>query len=515
MLGSFHDINDEGIDADGTVSPDFPDSPHFDPDNGVFYGGDGLDGFIGQVLTAEAINKVMFMTMNLAYDGSSLSAINLADYDPADGIKYFPTKIQVTESKVHPMLPPQASGLTVIDDRSLLFDQASLLWGTTSFTDMMDPDNNSSSAHLAYHEVFDGDPFPGAMSQTGVPGPFDLMKGTSKAVFLNMIAMHFDLRHHTFVDEARLQAGRVVRGQQISTVNAAYAIVALEGFLNQFAGTPLYEAALKALKAQADFMMSKLHNGRGGFYNSYSFRNGGSGASVSAQAAAVRALYVAYRVTGKPRYAAAAGLAYQFLLGKFYVSAEHVFRTVPNGSKAVYTPKNFAIIAGALREAALEGGFEEAPQIYTRFFKKIGNRMQLSEGEPTGESGGDSDGDGVPFIPEQPENLPPVFASRAEYDLPPAKNVSQKRPGIVRGLRNFPNPFNPQTTVSFELMNKAHVSLRVYDIRGRVVATLANGTLNAGEHHFLFDGSQLASGIYFYRLNVDGKVSTRKLQLIR
>jgi len=143
----------------------------------------------------------------------------------------------------------------------------------------------------------------------------------------------------------------------------------------------------------------------------------------------VRTLYSAYRATGKPRYAAAGALAYRFLIQKYYVPGEQVFRSNMSRSKAYFTPKNFAIIAGALREAALEGGFDEAPLIYTRFFKKIGNRMQLSEGGPTGESGNDSDGDGVPFIPEQPENLPPVFASSAEYEIAPAKASESERGG--------------------------------------------------------------------------------------
>jgi hypothetical protein len=117
-------------------------------------------------------------------------------YDPRNGIKYFPHKIQVTEAKIHPMLPPKTASLTVVDNKSNSFDQASMLWGTLSFTNMMDPNNNSSPAHLAYKEVFDGDPFPAAMSQTGMPGPFDLMKGTSKAIFQNLLVSRPEITLH-------------------------------------------------------------------------------------------------------------------------------------------------------------------------------------------------------------------------------------------------------------------------------------------------------------------------------
>ncbi len=62
MLSAYHDADDNGIDPTASVSPDLPDSAAFDPDNDVYFGGDSLDGFVGLVLTAEAINKVAFLT---------------------------------------------------------------------------------------------------------------------------------------------------------------------------------------------------------------------------------------------------------------------------------------------------------------------------------------------------------------------------------------------------------------------------------------------------------------------
>ena len=83
-----------------------------------------------------------------------------ATYDPANGILYFPHQVQVTEGNVHPMPPPKAMTFTVTNSGSELADQISFLWATLNFTNMMDPNNSSSPAHLAYHHVFDGDPFP-------------------------------------------------------------------------------------------------------------------------------------------------------------------------------------------------------------------------------------------------------------------------------------------------------------------------------------------------------------------
>lgn len=521
MLGAFHNSADEGIEPDGVVSPDFADSPHFDPDNDVFYGGDGLDGFVGHVLTAEAINKVLFITNALAYNGQSLGKIDLMNYDPQNGIQYFPHKIQVSEEKVHPMLPPRLSALSVVDGSSHLFDQASLLWGTLSFTNMMDPNNSSTPAHLAYLEVFDGDPFPAAMSQSGMPGPFDLMKGTSRAIFMNLLAMHYDRKHHTFVDEAEVNGGVVIQGSKVSTKNVAYVLVALKQFTEEFNGTPLQDAALKIIKKQADFLLRALHNGRGGFYQATMLGRGAQkdAESVEAQAAAIRGLYAAYQATGRPRFLKAANTAYEYLIAHYYEENDRAFRSDLESDYAVYTPQNFAIISGALREAALVGGYSEAPEIYTNFFKNVANKMQLSEGPMTGESGGDSDGDGIPYIPEQPDNLPPVFASEAEYHFAGSVDEEDTRNNRfaekVFKLRNFPNPVNPATTISFTLPETQYVTLKIFDITGRLVADLVNNNLEAGQHQFRFDGAQLASGIYFYRLQAGPNTLVRKINLLK
>mgnify|MGYP001603756245 CR=1 FL=1 len=83
--------------------------------------------------------------------------------------------------------------------------------------------------------------------------------------------------------------------------------------------------------------------------------------------------------------------------------------------------------------------------------------------------------------------------------------------------QNYPNPFNPQTAISFSLLAVGNVTLKVYDILGREVATLINNEImEAGRHEIQFDGSTLTSGVYFYRLNVDGKFSeTKKLLLMK
>ncbi len=82
--------------------------------------------------------------------------------------------------------------------------------------------------------------------------------------------------------------------------------------------------------------------------------------------------------------------------------------------------------------------------------------------------------------------------------------------------QNYPNPFNPVTTIPFVLDKEAHVSLKVYNLLGQEVATLTDDRHMAGAHEVRFDGSNLASGTYVYRLSVDGKMADAKiLQLVK
>ncbi len=79
----------------------------------------------------------------------------------------------------------------------------------------------------------------------------------------------------------------------------------------------------------------------------------------------------------------------------------------------------------------------------------------------------------------------------------------------------YPNPFNPVTRVRFTVANAGKVSLKVYDLLGREVVELANRHYTTGQHSLQWDGSGLASGVYFVRLEADGFTSTRKAVLLK
>jgi len=85
---------------------------------------------------------------------------------------------------------------------------------------------------------------------------------------------------------------------------------------------------------------------------------------------------------------------------------------------------------------------------------------------------------------------------------------------------NYPNPFNPQTRISFAIAKKMDVTLRIYNVAGEIVATLHSGVLSAGRHNVQWnarnnDGSAVSSGVYLYRLEGDGISLTGKMMLIR
>ncbi len=81
--------------------------------------------------------------------------------------------------------------------------------------------------------------------------------------------------------------------------------------------------------------------------------------------------------------------------------------------------------------------------------------------------------------------------------------------------QNYPNPFNPGTSINYTLAEKSNVTLKVYDVLGKEVATLVNASQDAGKHSVSFDGSDLASGLYIYTLNAGNYTSSKKMMLLK
>jgi hypothetical protein len=93
--------------------------------------------------------------------------------------------------------------------------------------------------------------------------------------------------------------------------------------------------------------------------------------------------------------------------------------------------------------------------------------------------------------------------------------IENKAAESFRLAQNYPNPFNPTTTIAYQLSNAVNVSLKVFDVIGREVATLVNERQSAGSYQAAFNATNLSSGVYFYRLQAGNFTETRKMMLVK
>jgi hypothetical protein len=116
----------------------------------------------------------------------------------------------------------------------------------------------------------------------------------------------------------------------------------------------------------------------------------------------------------------------------------------------------------------------------------ISNKVQVNTGQAGGGGGGEMD-----------------------------KNNASNIPKEMRLYENYPNPFNPITSIQYDLSKDGHVTLKIYDVLGREVAALVNGEKTAGAYTVQFDASKLSSGVYFSRMEAGKYIGTKKLLLLR
>jgi Tol biopolymer transport system component len=110
------------------------------------------------------------------------------------------------------------------------------------------------------------------------------------------------------------------------------------------------------------------------------------------------------------------------------------------------------------------------------------------------------------------------YIAFARYTAPlqkPDHTPELTLPSSVSLAQNFPNPFNPTTTIRYALPIDANVSLAVYNMLGQKVAQLVDEPMSAGYHNAVFDASKLASGIYVYKLQAGSLVETKRMSLVK
>ena len=109
-----------------------------------------------------------------------------------------------------------------------------------------------------------------------------------------------------------------------------------------------------------------------------------------------------------------------------------------------------------------------------------------------------------------------LFLSQKDPTVAVKESAVANLPKEYGLLQNYPNPFNPSTTISFNLQKKSKVNITVYDMFGHQVAELLNEVKDAGQHSVQFDGSDLSSGVYFCKMQIDGKLlTTKKMMLLK
>jgi hypothetical protein len=117
--------------------------------------------------------------------------------------------------------------------------------------------------------------------------------------------------------------------------------------------------------------------------------------------------------------------------------------------------------------------------------------------------------------------LRPQYGSDVYFSwryLPRIIGIQQNNNNIPQSFRleqNFPNPFNPSTTITFEMSYSANVQLTIYDATGKEIEVLINGIQSAGKHEVAWDASEYPSGIYFYKLESEIYLEAKKMVIIK
>jgi len=100
-------------------------------------------------------------------------------------------------------------------------------------------------------------------------------------------------------------------------------------------------------------------------------------------------------------------------------------------------------------------------------------------------------------------------------DIAPVEAIHNAIPAAYRLSANYPNPFNPVTTIRYDVSTTGPVSLKVFDLLGREVATLVEGTTATGSHTVTWDATAFPSGVYLCRMDAGDFVQTRKMVLLK
>ncbi|MDD3536504.1 MAG: choice-of-anchor J domain-containing protein, partial [Candidatus Cloacimonetes bacterium] len=114
-----------------------------------------------------------------------------------------------------------------------------------------------------------------------------------------------------------------------------------------------------------------------------------------------------------------------------------------------------------------------------------------------------------------------LFVDQVSLHSGPNSNEDQNAPAVANELKgNYPNPFNPETTISYSMVNAGPVNIDIYNQKGQLVKNLVNGNATAGNHTIVWNGTDnngknVSSGIYYYKMNAGKYSSTKKMIMMK
>jgi hypothetical protein len=362
---------------------------------GVYLGDIPLEGWQGLTMLDEMNNKSYFMlTQLLTSDGTTLggfaSTKDAIAYDYTSPLRWWPAETTVTETGTDEpaaglswQIFPQPKTFTIKTPQSRLHGLIAVAGGYSEMFALTDAQNGDVGGQPSSLATFDGDPFPADdQMPDGEETPHDRALANLKVALVNLDRLHFDAKNSVLVDEASASGGKITRSSTVTTLDAAYAIVALRtamraitsnlvlysndtpdtlGLPSRLDGAPLDGTSTtlaaripQLIRAQADFIAGKLVAADGSVANSYDLAAGKADASATllqSEASAIRGLLDAYLATSDVKYKQAAIKVYADLDKRFWMKDVRAFRTTAGVSDTLTeTPLAHGTIQGALRQ---------------------------------------------------------------------------------------------------------------------------------------------------------------------
>lgn len=403
-------------------------------------GNDAEEGLRGWALAMGSVNAILEVKSSLFTDGEKLMGINPAKYDPAQGLRYIPHEIAPNILWVGDM-PERILAVELKDNSSQLWDQASWIWGATTF-----------STTVKHRPKFytDNPPVDGGLMEKSLG---EVAESLTNTVFKNIQAMH---TRDGILVSSWTPAGKT--GTTISLRDMAMTLAALRDMEQGWEYLEKYsefaEQARTLIKSNADFLL-KVQGADGSFAESYQVADGQPVGERNLSApnwAGIRGLLAAWFTTENEAYLKAARRTFNRLNRDYWVEAQGVYRTRLGDDTVAIDPYGLGIAMAAMREMLFVTPTHRVDAQIERFtrwwIQSVDNSGSMqSESERTGEIypgflSGDDDGDGVPVATRAhgKHGIAPLIAGKVVINVGGAGNAAFEK---IAGETHDPGKFTP------------------------------------------------------------------------